>query len=307
MRIVVALGGNALLLRDHRPDAEPQRRRVLAAARALAEATHGHDLVVVHGNGPQVGMLARESRADPALDAPYPLADLTAETQGLIGHWIAAGFRAADPPRTAVAIVSHTIVAADDVGMRHPTTPIGSVVTADEARRASRRWRWAFLPEGDGMRRVVGSPAPIRVVESPAADLLVRGGAVVVIGGGGGIPVTEDGVELDAVVDKDLVAARIAIDLNADRLVILTDVPAVVDGYGGPQARPLIGPHPSDELAALVFDEGSMAPKVRGACAFADATGGVASIGALDEVEAVFAGSAGTHVLPSMRSADVTA
>jgi carbamate kinase len=305
VRIVIALGGNALLTHGQRPEAEPQRVRVLQAARAIADAAQGHDLVIVHGNGPQVGMLALESRADPALRTPYPLADLTAETQGLIGHWIAAGFRAAEPARTAVALVSHAVVDATDPALAHPTKPIGPVVTAAEADAAHRRWGWRFRPHGDGMRRVVASPEPRAVIELPAAELLLRAGAVVVIGGGGGIAVTANGREVDAIIDKDLVAAQVASALHADRLVILTDVPAVVDGYGTPHARPLAGPHSSAELAEMSFEAGSMGPKVLAARRFVDQTAGVASIGALGDVEAIMAGEAGTHVLPSVGPASI--
>ncbi|HXR45527.1 MAG TPA: carbamate kinase [Pseudolysinimonas sp.] len=297
MRIVVALGGNALLRRGERPEAQTQHRRVHEAILAIAAATAGHELVVVHGNGPQVGMLALESSSDPALERPYPLGDLTAETQGLIGHWIAEAFGAAAPVRAAAALISHVVVDPADPAFGHPTKPIGPLMTAGQARTAHRRWGWAFAPDGTAMRRVVASPSPLELVEAPAAEALLASRCIPIVGGGGGIAVTARGEQIDAVIDKDLVAAMIGIRLGADRLVILTDVEAVVDGYGTPGARPLTGPSSTTELRAMAFAAGSMGPKVDAACRFAEATGGVAAIGALDDAAAVIAGTAGTQVV----------
>ena len=297
MRVVVALGGNALLQRGERPDAAPQVDQVRHVAAPLGELARDHELVVVHGNGPQVGLLALESAADPSLSRPYPLGDLVAETQGLIGYWLQQAL--GRYVRTSVVtLVSQTVVDVDDPAFATPTKFVGSGYTEDEAGRLRTEHGWTFARDGDKWRRVVPSPLPQRVVEVETAELLLRHGATVVLAGGGGIPVTEgdeglDGIE--AVVDKDMVAALVARDLGAELLVILTDVPAVMAEWGTPRERPL-GEVTASDLASMSFPAGSMGPKVAAACEFARSAGSRAAIGSLTDVAEVIAGTKGTQV-----------
>ena len=205
MRVVIALGGNALLRRGERPDAAPQLDQVAHVAGPLAELARDHEVVVVHGNGPQVGLLALESAADLSLTRPYPLGDLVAETQGLIGYWLqqAMSRHLATP---VVTLVTQTVVDADDPAFNDPTKFVGSVYTEDEAKQVASEHDWVFTQDGQGWRRVVASPLPQRVVETPTAEMLLSHGVTVVLGGGGGVPVIEGprGLEgTEAVVDKD--------------------------------------------------------------------------------------------------------
>jgi carbamate kinase len=297
MRVVIALGGNALLPRGQRPDAAPQLDQVAHVAGALADLARSHEVVLVHGNGPQVGLLALESAADTSLSRPYPLGDLVAETQGLIGYWLqqAMGRHLATP---VVTLVTQTVVDAADRAFADPTKFVGSTYSEIEAKGLAEEHDWVFKQDGDVWRRVVASPAPQRVVEIDTAADLLRRGVTVVLAGGGGIPVVdgEQGLEgVEAVVDKDLVGALVAEQLDADLFLVLTDVPAVMDGYGTPAERALRDVAVSD-LAQLHFPPGSMGPKVQAVCEFVQATGARAAIGSLDELIAVFDGTAGTQV-----------
>lgn len=299
MRVVIALGGNALLRRGERPDAAPQVDQVAHVAGPLATIAREHEVVVVHGNGPQVGLLALESAADRSLTRPYPLGDLVAETQGLIGYWLQQAIsRHLSTP--VVTLVTQTVVDGSDPAFEDPTKFVGSVYTEEDANLVAKEHDWDFAQDGEGWRRVVASPLPQRIVESGIAELLLRSGVTVVLAGGGGVPVTEspEGLQsVEAVVDKDLVAAHAAADLGADLLVILTDVPAVMADFGTPQQRPIhvvsVG-----ELEAVAFPAGSMGPKVAAVCQFVRATGRRAAIGSLENVAAVFAGTSGTQVRP---------
>jgi len=299
MRVVIALGGNALLRRGERPDAAPQVDQVRHVATPLGRLAQEHELVVVHGNGPQVGLLALESAADASLSRPYPLGDLVAETQGLIGYWLQQALgRIAPTP--VVTLVTQTVVDVDDPAFATPTKFVGSVYTEDDASRLGAEHDWTFARDGEKWRRVVASPLPQRVVESETADLLLRQGVTVVLAGGGGIPVTESdaGLEaIEAVVDKDRAAALVAQELGAELLVILTDVPAVMTGWGTPRERPL-GEVTVDHLASMTFPAGSMGPKVDAVCEFVRATGNRAAIGSLADVAEVVAGTRGTQVRP---------
>lgn len=300
MRVVVALGGNALLRRGERPDASIQREHVAAAAPQLAKIAQEHQLLLVHGNGPQVGLLALESGADPTLSRPYPLSDLVAETQGLIGYWLQQGLRSAGLVGAVVTLVTQTVVDPRDPAFRSPSKFVGSSYTEQQAAELAVQHGWEVRRDGDAWRRVVASPLPRRIVEIDVARTLLSDGVTVVLGGGGGVPVfeTESGLSgVDAVVDKDHTAALLATALGADVLVMLTDVPAVQLGFGTRSARPL---HKVDveDLDVEAFPEGSMGPKVAAACSFVTATGGRAAIGSLDDAAAVVAGDAGTQVTP---------
>lgn len=301
MRIVAALGGNALLQRGQSSDHAPQLENARIAAEQLAGIARQHDLVVTHGNGPQVGVLAAESSEDPRLSEPYPFDTLVAQTQGMIGHWLVQGLQEALPHHNVVALTGRTEVRADDPAFSNPTKFIGEVMNADQAAALAAAKGWVFKEDGQYMRRVVPSPTPYAIVEAPAIRMLVNSGFVVVASGGGGIPVVRDqrglmmGVE--AVVDKDLTAALLARELGADMLVIITDVDAVYENYGTPEQRKIQRATPA-ELRALSFPAGSMGPKVEAACQFVEMTRGRAAIGSLNEVKDIVDGRAGTTILP---------
>jgi carbamate kinase len=296
MRVVVALGGTALLRRGEPAEAATQLARVRAAASALAAIAREHELVVTHGNGPQVGLLALEADAYAAV-GPYPLDILGAESQGMIGYLLTQALANALPTRDVVAILTRVVVDRRDTAFRHPTKPIGPVYDALEARRLARDRGWTIAGDGAGFRRVVASPEPRRIVELGAIARAVDAGAVVVCAGGGGVPVVTGAAGLEgveAVIDKDLTATLLAEQLGAERLVMLTDVPCVERDWGTPHAA-AIGHTTSSELRRLSFAAGSMGPKVEAACRFAE-SGGRASIGALEQAVDVVAGAAGTHV-----------
>ena len=302
MRIVAAVGGNALLERGEPPDAEIQQRHVRIAIDALAPLARTDQLVVTHGNGPQVGLLARESAADLALARPYPLDVLGAQTQGMIGYWLLQGFQNAVPGREIASVITQTLVSAADPAFADPAKFVGPVYPEAEARRIAAERGWTVKADGDLWRRVVASPIPLRVVETRLIRQLLDADVVVICAGGGGAPVVRNRLgELEgteAVVDKDLTAALLAEALDADLLVVLTDVASVETGYGTPAARPIHRATPAD-LRALRFPAGSMGPEVEAACRFVELTGGTAAIGSLRDVDAILTGKAGTIVTPS--------
>ncbi|HVC13358.1 MAG TPA: carbamate kinase [Acidimicrobiales bacterium] len=301
MRVVVALGGNALLERSERPDADVQQHHVDAAVEALAPIAAEHELVVTHGNGPQVGILANESERDVTLSRPYPFDALGAQTQGMIGYWLLQSLENALSARSVAAVVTQTVVDAGDPAFATPSKFVGPMLDATSARRVARERGWTVRQDDRGWRRVVPSPTPLEVVELPIVELLLGRGAVVICAGGGGVPVVRDpagrlrGVE--AVVDKDLTAALLARKLRADALVILTDVDAVEADHGTPSARPL-GRVTVPALRAMSFPAGSMGPKVEAVCRFVEETGGTGAIGRLAEASLVLAGKVGTLVEP---------
>ncbi len=301
MRIVAALGGNALLERGEKPDADVQERHVDQAAAVLAPLARAHSLIITHGNGPQVGMLALESEQDHALSRPYPFDVLSAQTQGMIGYWLVRALREQLPGVLVGALISQTLVAAGDRAFANPTKFVGPGYDEPEARSLAAAHGWAIRADGQRWRRVVPSPEPVELLELPLILTLLEAGALVVCAGGGGIPVIAGDTGLrgvDAVVDKDLTSALLACAVGADLLLLLTDVPAVIDGFGTPAARP-IERATTAQLRGGGLPAGSMGPKVEAACRFVDATGKKAAIGRLDEAEAIFLGKAGTTVEPS--------
>jgi len=300
MRIVIALGGNALLKRGEVLSAENQRRNMRAAAGALARACQGHEVAIVHGNGPQVGLLALEADAYKAVPA-YPLDVLGAESQGMIGYVIAQELKNARPDWPITALLTQTVVNPDDPAFAAPTKPVGPVYAATEVEPLQERHGWTFAPDGEGMRRVVPSPRPTAFVEQAVIELLLAAGQTVVCAGGGGIPVqrSTDGqlTGIEAVIDKDFAAALLAESLSADRLVILTDVDAVYLDWGSADAAP-IRYITAGDLRRHTFAGGSMGPKVTAVCDFVERTGRKAGIGALSQAEAVLSENAGTLVTP---------
>jgi len=299
-RLVVALGGNALLRRGEAMTADIQRQHAAEAMTAVAELAGSHDIVLTHGNGPQVGLLALQASAYTDVPA-YPLDVLGAETEGMIGYVLEQELSNRLPGRTAVTVLTQVVVDPDDPAFQTPTKPIGPIYTEEQAQRLARERGWSVAPDGDHFRRVVASPEPLRIVELSAIRMLVDSGAIVVCTGGGGIPVTMNdagtlrGVE--AVIDKDLAAELLARSLEADFLLMLTDVGAVMHDWGTPDARP-IGRTTPTELRGIQFANGSMGPKVAAACRFVEATGGSAAIGALEDAARIVAGTAGTMVVP---------
>jgi carbamate kinase len=299
MRVVAALGGNALLRRGEPLTAENQRANIRVAARALLPIALEHDLVLTHGNGPQVGLLALQNAAYHP-DELYPLDILDAETEGMIGYLLEQELGNLLPHRRPLAtILTRIEVDAADPAFAHPTKPIGPVYARDDADRLAAEKGWSIAPDGIHWRRVVPSPQPQRIVELDVIELLVGVGVLVVCAGGGGIPVVSDanghleGVE--AVIDKDFAGALLATSLGADAFLMLTDVDAVYDDFGGPGARAIRHATP-DELAARSFAAGSMGPKVEAACRFVRAGGGFAAIGALADAGAMLRGETGTIV-----------
>lgn len=294
--VVVALGGNALLRRDEKPSAEAQRRNVAAAADAVARLAHRHRVVVTHGNGPQVGILALRASA---AEGGSPLDVLGAETEGMIGYVVGQELGNRLPDHPVAALLTQVEVDPDDPAFAHPTKPIGPVYDDATAREVARTRGWEVTREGEGWRRVVASPEPRRILEVETLKLLVEHGVLVICAGGGGIPVIFDeagrahGVE--AVIDKDRTAALLARQLGADALLLLTDVDGVYLGWGTDGARRL-DTTTLEELPPRDRGPGSMGPKVEACADFADATGGLAAIGALTDAEAILQGRAGTRV-----------
>jgi carbamate kinase len=304
MRIVVALGGNALLRRGEPLTAENQRANARAACKALAPVALEHDLVISHGNGPQVGLLALQGSAYTAVDT-YPLDVLGAQTEGMIGYVIQQELGNELPfERHLATLLTMIEVDADDPAFASPTKPIGPLYDADEAARLEAEKGWTFKPDGEGLRRVVPSPLPKRIFEIEAIKSLLEKGCVVICAGGGGIPTvyTDEPapagrrlVGIEAVIDKDLASALLAESLEADLLAIVTDVEAVYADWGTPEQRPIRRTTPA-ALAASDFAEGSMGPKVRAACKFVERTGKRAVIGSIADTPALVRGEAGTLV-----------
>jgi len=300
MRIVAALGGNALLRRGEPLTAEAQARNVALASVALADLGRNHGLLVTHGNGPQVGVLALQDAAVPDI-GNFPLDVLGAGTTGMIGYIVAQEFRNRLPGRQVAMLLTQIEVDPKDPAFGRPTKPIGPVYDEAEARALADERGWVIAPDGDGFRRVVASPKPRRIMEVDTLRLLVRAGVVVICAGGGGIPVVvnEAGVVhgVEAVIEKDLSAALVARDVGADALLLLTDEEGVMLDWGTPQARRLERATPS-QVRALDLPEGSMGPKVQAAASFVEQTGHFAGIGRLEDAVDILAGIAGTVIVP---------
>ena len=299
MRVVAALGGNALLRRGEPPDAANQRANVARAVTALAEIAREHELIITHGNGPQVGLLALQGDAYRGAH-PYPLDVLGAETEGMIGYMLEQGLINELPGRRVATLLTQVVVDPEEPAFQHPTKPIGPIYTRAEGERLAAERGFAIAPDGESFRRVVPSPEPQRIVEIESIRILVEGGVIVVCVGGGGVPVALDpagalrGVE--AVIDKDLAAALLARELAADVLLLLTDVPNIELAWGTPDARPLRAASPA-ELRGLGLATGSMGPKAEAAARFAE-SGGRAVIASLEAAAAALHGEAGTVVKP---------
>ncbi|EXL01468.1 carbamate kinase [Aquamicrobium defluvii] len=300
MRVVVALGGNALLKRGEPMTAEVQRANVRRAASALAGLTRRHDIVVAHGNGPQVGLLALQASAYKDV-APYPLDILGAESVGMIGYLVEQELANALAPGTKLAtLLTQIEVDPNDPAFARPEKPIGPVYDDTEAAKVRRSHGWPLVEETDGRwRRVVPSPLPKRITQIETIRLLVDCGVTVICAGGGGIPVIRDRagdlVGVEAVIDKDRAAGLLAEQLGADAFLMLTDVEAVYEDWGTPGQRPIRHVRP-DRIDAAAFPAGSMGPKVEAACLFAARPGRMAGIGRLEDAAAILEGRAGTLI-----------
>ncbi|PWC52655.1 carbamate kinase [Azospirillum sp. TSO22-1] len=304
MRIVVALGGNALLKRGEPMTADVQRVNVRRAAEALAPVAGEHQLVISHGNGPQVGLLALQGAAYKP-DEAYPLDVLGAETEGMIGYMIEQELGNLLPFEVPFAtLLTMVEVDGDDPAFQDPTKFVGPVYGAPEAERMAAEKGWVFKPDGTAWRRVVPSPAPKRIFEIRPIRWLLEQGVIVICAGGGGIPTMyrKDAertlVGVEAVIDKDLCSELLARDLDADLLIMATDADAVFVGWGTPGAKAIHRASP-EAMAGHSFPAGSMGPKVDAACRFAAATGRTAAIGALADIPAIVRGDKGTLISTS--------
>jgi carbamate kinase len=304
MRVVVALGGNALLKRGGPLTADAQRANVRVAAQALAPIAEQHELVITHGNGPQVGLLALQGAAYKP-DEAYPLDVLGAETEGMIGYLIEQELGNILPFEVPFAtLLTMVEVDPDDPGFRNPTKFVGPSYDKADADRLAADKGWVFKQDGDKWRRVVPSPVPKRIFEIRPVKWLLERGTIVICAGGGGIPTMyRPGAEreligVEAVIDKDLCSELLARELDADLLVMLTDADAVYVDWGKPTRRAIRRSTPV-ELGRMAFAAGSMGPKVEAACRFVAATGKTAAIGALGDLNRILAGEAGTTIVPN--------
>lgn len=302
MRIVVALGGNALARRGEPMTADHLRANVRASCEALAGLAGEHEVVITHGNGPQVGLLALQNLAYQDV-AAYPLDILGAETQGMIGYVIQQELsNALGGRREVAAVLTTTEVDESDPAFSHPTKLIGPMYSAHDAADAAAEYRWTIARDGAGFRRVVPSPHPLRIVQAPLVRTLLENDRLVVCVGGGGVPVKTDGkgrqTGLQAVVDKDLASAALAAELKADMLVMLTDGDYVSENWGTPEQRDILTASP-EAISEMAFAEGSMKPKVDAAVRVAKA-GGRALIGPLDRLDDLLARRVGTEIRPDV-------
>lgn len=299
MRIVVALGGNALLKRGQAMTAENQMINIQTAAKALAELAKEHEIVIAHGNGPQVGLLALQASAYESVE-PYPLDVLGAETVGQIGYMLEQQLGNLMPVTQKYAtLLTQIEVDPHDPAFDNPTKFIGPVYTKEEAEKIETDKGFTFKQDGEYWRRVVASPLPQRIFEVDVIKLLIEHGTIVICAGGGGIPTAynSDGTlsGIEAVIDKDRAAALLAREIDADALLVLTDVDSVYLDWGTDKQKSIRRISPN-EITGFGFPDGSMGPKVSAACEFARQTGGNACIGKMADAQEMLAGTAGTTV-----------
>lgn len=294
--LVVALGGNALLQRNEALTVENQYRNIASAAPALARLAQHYRLAIVHGNGPQVGLLALQNLAYRDV-APWPLDVLVAESQGMIGSMLVTCLRQQPGMQHVVSVMTRVRVSKDDPAFLEPEKFIGPVYAPEQQAALEKEYGWQMKRDGQYLRRVVASPHPLKIEESEAISQLLNAGQVVICCGGGGVPVTTQGEGVEAVIDKDLAAALLAEQIDADGLVILTDADAVYENWGTPTQRAIREATP-DALASFAKNDGSMGPKVAAVSGFVRRKGKPAWIGALSCLDETLAGTAGTCIHP---------
>ncbi len=301
MKIAIALGGNALLQRGQALSSENQLISIRTAARQLASIAQGHELLITHGNGPQIGLLALQAESYKEV-RPYPLDVLGAQTQGALGYLIEQELANRLPPaRQLVSLITRTVIHADDPELLLPSKPIGPMYSAQDAKQLAAERQWSVAADGTGYRRVVPSPQPVAIANLEAIRCLFDQGFIVIAAGGGGVPVVhEQGSKLmrgvEAVIDKDATATLLALKLQVDCLLIVTSVEAVYEDWSLPSQRTIERTTPM-LLKVMSFSEGSMAPKIKAACRFVSTSGKRAVIGSLHQIEAMLAGTAGTQIV----------
>jgi carbamate kinase len=298
MKVVIALGGNALIRRGEKAEASTQIKNVEIAAKSIANVAKDNQVILTHGNGPQVGLLALQ--ADAYKDVtPYPLDILGAETQGMIGYMMDQALENLMPNKKIAVIVTQIEVDPKDPAFQNPAKPVGPVYDKETAEKLAAEKGWSIAPDGKYFRRVVPSPLPKEIVEKRTVNLLVENDVLVVCGGGGGIPVMLENGQLkgiEAVIDKDRSAALLASETKADSLLILTDAPAVATDFGNPDSKDIKVASP-EFMRSFNFAAGSMGPKVEAACAFAEKNPeGFAGIGALADAKDIIDGNKGTII-----------
>lgn len=295
--VVVALGGNALLRRGEPLEASVQRQNIEIAVKAISEIAREHNVVLVHGNGPQVGLLALQGLEYKSV-APYPLDVLGSETQGMIGYMLMQEFDNELKNVPVSCMLTQMMVDPEDPAFQNPTKPIGPIYEEQEAKELAEKYQWTIKPDGKSFRRVVPSPKPIGIVEYKTINTLIDAGHLVICTGGGGIPVKRHEGRLqgiEAVIDKDMSAALLAKQIHADSLLILTDADAVYRNWGTPEQHAINSTTPA-ELADLEFDAGSMGPKIEASCEFIKHGGQFVGIGALEDAKDILLGKAGTCI-----------
>lgn len=298
MRIVIGVGGNALLLRHQSPQITVQRENVKKACQAIAKLTTKHQIILTHGNGPQVGLLALQAATYKKIE-PYPFDVLGAESQGMIGYLLAQELKNQLPKKKIVVFLTQVEVDAHDPAFSHPEKFIGPVYTKKEAKDLAIRYQWKIAPDGDGFRRVVPSPLPKKILELEGIKLLTKKGYIVICAGGGGIPILSNGKGeykgIEAVIDKDYTSVLLAEGLSADRLMLLTDVPFVMNQWRTANETPIKRLKP-DDLQNISLASGSMKPKVSAACQFVKSTKKIAHIGLLSDAMKVIQQKTGTTI-----------
>lgn len=294
--LVVALGGNALLQRGEALTVENQYRNIHSTVPALARLAQHYRLAIVHGNGPQVGLLALQNLAYSDVE-PYPLDVLVAESQGMIGYMLAQCLAQESSVPPVSTVMTRITVASNDPAFSAPEKFIGPVYDPELQQQLEEEYGWTMKRDGKYLRRVVASPRPVRIEESDSIERLLNEGHVVICCGGGGIPVLESGQGAEAVIDKDLAAALLAEQIDADGLVILTDADAVYEHWGTPMQRPIREATP-EALAPFARDDGAMGPKISAVSSYVRRRSKRAWIGALSRIEETLAGRAGTCIKP---------
>ncbi len=298
MLIVIALGGNAILQRHQPLEEAIQKDNIAIAAASIAKVAANHQVVLTHGNGPQVGLLALQNDAYKAVE-PYTLDVLGAETEGMIGYLFEQALRNQLPEQEIITLLTQTLVDSKDPAFQNPTKFVGPVYGKAQADKLQQEKGWAVKPDGDYYRRVVPSPLPQAIIELPSIQYILDSGKITLIcAGGGGIPVTRNGQGLEgveAVVDKDRASQVLAKDIQANGLVMLTDVAAVETHFGKPHSKKIRRASP-EQLASLDFAQGSMGPKVQSACDFVNTGGDFSAIGSLHDAQAIVQMKAGTFI-----------